>query len=139
MNKTNETIHCKPSQLLNLRYLPGVLAAVALLFVPKAFLSEMIPLGFFPEKLAWNILRLPEYLVLLTLIFVGYQILKIWCIRYEITTEELRHTHGILRRRHGYIELYRIKGAHVVGIKINIPVVRYQASIRKACHPSAYP
>jgi hypothetical protein len=50
MNKTNETIHCKPSQLLNLRYLPGVLAAVALLFVPKAFLSEMIPLGFFFGK-----------------------------------------------------------------------------------------
>jgi uncharacterized membrane protein YdbT with pleckstrin-like domain len=39
--------------------------------------------------------------------------LKIWCIRYEITTEELRHTHGILRRRHNYIELYRIKDFQV--------------------------
>jgi uncharacterized membrane protein YdbT with pleckstrin-like domain len=85
------------------------------------------------------LLKLPEYLAALVFLFFGYQILKVWCIRYEITTGELRHTHGILRRRHGYIELYRIKGAHVVGIKINIPVVRYQASIRKACHPSAYP
>jgi uncharacterized membrane protein YdbT with pleckstrin-like domain len=37
----------------------------------------------------------------------------VWCIRYEITTEELRHIHGILRRRHGYIELYRIKDFQV--------------------------
>jgi len=45
----------------------------------------------------------------LVLVFLGYQVLNVWCIRYEITTGELRHTHGILRRRHGYIELYRIK------------------------------
>ena len=45
MNRTSETIHCKPSQLLNLRYLPGVLAAVALLFIPKAFLTEIIPVA----------------------------------------------------------------------------------------------
>jgi uncharacterized membrane protein YdbT with pleckstrin-like domain len=109
MNKTNETIQCKPSQLLNLRYLPGALIAVALLFVPKAFLSEIIPVAFLPERLARHVLRLPEYLALLTLLFGGYQILKIWCIRYEITTGELRHTYGILHRRHGYIELYRVK------------------------------
>jgi uncharacterized membrane protein YdbT with pleckstrin-like domain len=113
MKKMDETIQLRPSQLVNLRYLPGVLAAVALLLVPKAFLSEIIPVGFLPEKLAWHVLRLPEYLALLTLLFVGYQILKIWCIRYEITTGELRHTHGILRRRHGYIELYRVKDFQV--------------------------
>ena len=113
MNRTNETIHCKPSQLVNLRYLPGALIAVALLFVPKAFLSEMIPLGFLSEKLAWHVLRLPEYLAALVFLFLGYQILKVWCICYEITTGELRHTHGILRRRHDYIELYRIKDFQV--------------------------
>lgn len=109
MNRKSEMIHCKPSQLVNLRYLPGVLAAVALLFVPKAFLYEMISLGFFPERIVWHLLKLPEYLATMVILFLGYQILKVCCIRYEITTEELRHTHGILRRKHGYIELYRIK------------------------------
>lgn len=113
MNRTNETIHCKPSQLLNLQYLPGVLIGAALLFLPKAFLSEIIPVGFLPEKLEWHVLRLPAYLATLLFLFPGYQILKVWCIRYEITTGELRHTHGILRRRHGYIELYRIKDFQV--------------------------
>ncbi len=109
MNRTSDIIHCKPSQLINLRYLPGILIGVALLFVPKAFLSEIIPVGFLPEKFARHLLKLPEYLTVLVFLFLGYQILKVWCIRYEITTGELRHTYGILRRRHGYIELYRIK------------------------------
>jgi uncharacterized membrane protein YdbT with pleckstrin-like domain len=113
MNRTSDIIHCKPSQLLNLRYLPGVLAALALLFVPKTFLSEIIPLGFLPERIVWHLLKLPEYLATLLFLFPGYQILKVWCIRYEITTGELRHTHGILRRRHDYIELYRIKDFQV--------------------------
>jgi len=98
---------------VNLRYLPGVLAAVALLFVPKAFLSEIIPVAFLPERLAWHVLRLPEYLAVPAFLFFGYQIVNVWCIRYEITTGELRHTHGILRRRHGYIELYRVKDFQV--------------------------
>jgi hypothetical protein len=51
MNRTSDIIHCKPSQLVNLRYLPGVLIAVALLFVPKAFLSEIIPVSFFAGKI----------------------------------------------------------------------------------------
>jgi uncharacterized membrane protein YdbT with pleckstrin-like domain len=113
MKKMDETIQLRPSQLVNLRYLPGVLIAVALLFVPKAFLSEIIPVVFLPERLAWHVLRLPEYLAVLVFLFFGYQILKVWCIRYEITTGELRHTHGILRRRHGYIELYRVKDFQV--------------------------
>ncbi len=112
-NSTDEIIRCNPSQLVNLKYLPGVLAALALVFVPKAFLAEIIPVAFIPEKLVGHVFRIPEYLAATGILFLGYQMIKVWCIRYEITTGELRHTHGILRRRHGYIELYRIKDFQV--------------------------
>ena len=118
MNHTDETIRCRPSQLVNLRYLPGVLITVALLFLPKDFLSEILPISFLPEKVAWHILRVPWYLMVLALLVLGYHILKVWCIRYEITTEELKHSHGILSRKHEFIELYRIKD-----FQVDLPLV----------------
>jgi uncharacterized membrane protein YdbT with pleckstrin-like domain len=113
MNHTDETIRCRPSQLVNLRYLPGVLLTAALLFLPKDLLSEILPVGFLPEKIAWHILRVPWYLMAWALFVLGYHILKVWCIRYEITTGELKHSHGILSRRYEFIELYRIKDFQV--------------------------
>lgn len=108
MPDNNENIRCKPSQLVNLNYFFSVLIALVLLhFIKDLFLQ--IPAELMPEKLEVQIFRLPQYAAIAAFLFMGYRVLKVWCTRYEITTGELKHTFGILHRRHDFIELYRIK------------------------------
>ena len=104
---------CRPSQLLNLENF-----LLTLLFIPIVILMDMMlkehHLAFFlPEKLAVHVNRLPVYLSILVMLNLIWQILKVYCISYEIDPEELRYYSGILSRKHEYIELYRIKDFRV--------------------------
>ena len=104
---------CRPSQLLNLENF-----LLTLLFIPIVILMDMMlkehHLAFLlPEKLAVHVTRLPVYLSILVMLNLVWQILKVYCISYEIDPEELRYYSGILSRKHEYIELYRIKDFRV--------------------------
>lgn len=106
-------IKCRPSQLVNLGHFFTVLLLLPLLFIPGSAIREFIPSGFIPDAVEVHILRLPFYVVSAASIKLGYHLLKTRCIRYEITPEELQYAFGILRRKHEYIELYRIKDFQV--------------------------
>lgn len=100
---------CRPSQLLNLENF-----LLTLLFIPIVILMDMMlkehHLAFLlPEKLAVHLNRLPVYLSILVMLNLIWQILRVYCIRYEIDPEELRYYSGILSRKHEFIELYRVK------------------------------
>ena len=100
---------CRPSQLLNLENF-----LLTLLFIPIVILMDMMlkehHLAFLlPEKLAVHVNRLPIYLSILVMLNLIWQILKVYCIRYEIDPEELRYYSGVLSRKHEFIELYRVK------------------------------
>ena len=112
MTDKNENIRCKPSQLVNLKYFFGVLIVLIVIRIIKDLMLQ-IPVELVPEKLEVQIIRTPQYAAIVALLFLGYRILKIWCNHYEITIGELKHTYGILHRRHDYIELYRVKDFHV--------------------------
>ena len=104
----------RPSQLINLEtYLLTILAVPVILLMDE-MLKQQLPVHFIPAKLVVHIYRLPHYLGAFVLLNLAYQVLRIYCIRYEIDAEELRHYSGIFRRKHEFIENYRIKGAHVV-------------------------
>jgi uncharacterized membrane protein YdbT with pleckstrin-like domain len=106
-------IKCRPSQLVNLGHFLIVLLFIPLVFIPNETISEFIPTELIPGSLEIHFLQLPVYLLLATFIKLGYHMLKIRCTCYEINPEELQHCSGILRRKHGYIELYRIKDFQV--------------------------
>lgn len=112
MTDKNENIRCKPSQLVNLKFFAGVLIALVLLNFITDLLIQ-IPSDLIPQNLEVQIIRIPQYAAIIAVLFLGYRILKIWCTQYEITTGELKHTYGILHRRHDFIELYRVKDFHV--------------------------
>lgn len=139
MIENTSYITCKPSQLLNLGNFLPVLVLIPALFLPDELVRQVLPVSYLPEKLAVHLFRLPVYLAVMAGLNLGYHILRIRCIRYEITPEELKHYSGILNRKHEFIELYRVKGAHVKGAIVNIQAAKYLASVRKASHPSAYP
>ena len=82
---------CRPSQLLNLENF-----LLTLLFIPIVILMDMMlkehHLAFLlPEKLAVHVNRLPVYLSILVMLNLVWQILRVYCIRYEIDPEELRY------------------------------------------------
>ncbi|TDO05385.1 PH domain-containing protein [Sunxiuqinia elliptica] len=110
MNNTKALhIKLKPSQLLNLPvFLLGILLIPGL-FLLDELLKLYLPVDFVPDKFERYILNLPVFLAVLFAGYLGYYMLKIYCIRYEISSEELRHYSGILNRKHEFIEHYRIK------------------------------
>ncbi len=110
MNNTKALhIKLKPSQLLNLPvFLLGILLIPGL-FLLDELLKMYLPVDFVPDKFERYILNLPVFLAVLFAGYLGYHMLKIYCIRYEISSEELRHYSGILHRKHEFIEHYRIK------------------------------
>ena len=110
MNNSKDTIiKFKPSQLINLPvFLLGVL------LIPGLFLLDDLIQQYWPTSFIWEefepyIRNLPVYLALLYAIFLGYHILKVYFIRYEISPEELFYYSGILYRKHEFLELYRAK------------------------------
>ncbi|MBN1950068.1 MAG: hypothetical protein JW801_02640 [Bacteroidales bacterium] len=139
MNETTSYITCMPSQLLNLGVVLRVLILIPVLLLLDEMLRESLAARFVPEQMAKLLLSFPALLGAIAGTCLLYQVLRVRSIRYEITPGELKIYSGILSRKHEYIELFRVKGAHVKGAIVNIPLARYLASVRKASHPSAYP
>jgi uncharacterized membrane protein YdbT with pleckstrin-like domain len=96
---------CRPSQLVNLGHFLLVLILIPALLLLGKLIGQHLPPEFIPDKLEPHIFWLPVFLA----IVAGYHMLRIRCISYEITSEELRYYSGILRRKHEFIELYRLK------------------------------
>ena len=108
-NKKALHIQFKPSQLLNLPvFLLGVLLVPSLLLLDE-LVKLYLPSDFIQAPFDSYLLNLPVYLSLLYAFYLGYHILRVFCIRYEISSEELRHFSGIMHRKHEFIEHYRIK------------------------------
>ena len=104
---------CRPSQLLNLENFLLTLLFIPIVIPMDMMLKEYHLAFLLPEKLAAHVNRLPVYLSILVMLNLIWQILKVYCISYEIDPEELRYYSGILSRKHEYIELYRIKDFRV--------------------------
>jgi len=102
-------IKCRPSQLVNLDNFLLVLILIPALFLLDELIRQHLPISFIQEKPEAYILRLPVYLAVIAGLNLGYHILRVRCVRYEITLEELKHHSGIFSRKHEYIELFRVK------------------------------
>ena len=100
---------CRPSQLMNLQTFLLTILSIPILILLKIMLEEQQVNSILPEKLAAHVDRLPIYLSVYILINLFWQILKIWCIRYEIDPEKLKYSSGIILRKHEFVENYRIK------------------------------
>ena len=100
---------CGPSQLLNLQTFLLTILSLPIVILLKIMLEEQHLSSILPEKLAIHIDRLPIYLLVYVLINLLWQILKVWCIRYEVDPEQLRYSSGVILRKHEFVENYRIK------------------------------
>ena len=100
---------CRPSQLMNLQTFLLTILAIPILVLLTIMLEEQQVSSILPEKMAVHIDRLPVYLSVYVLINLFWQILKVWCIRYEIDPEKLKYSSGIILRKHEFVENYRIK------------------------------
>lgn len=99
----------RPSQLVNLETFLLTILALPVILLMDEMLKHQLPIHFIPEKLIVHLYRLPYYLGAFVLLNLAYQILRVYCIRYEIHAEELKHYSGIFRRKYEYVENYRIK------------------------------
>ena len=104
---------CRPSQIINLETFLLTILVIPVILLMDELLKQHLPTLFIPMKLAVHIYRLPVYLGAFVLLNLAYQILRVYCIRYEIDSEELRHYSGVFQRKHEYIELYRVKDYRV--------------------------
>lgn len=100
---------CRPSQLLNLQTFLLSILAIPIGILLKITLEEQQLSAVLPEKLAFHVDRLPIYLSAYVLINLFWQILKVWCISYEIDPEQLRYSSGVILRKYEFVENYRIK------------------------------
>ncbi len=100
---------CRPSQLINLQTFLLTILSIPIVVLLKIMLEEQQVSSILPEKLAFHVDRLPIYLSVYVLINLFWQILKVWCIRYEIDPEQLRYSSGVILRKHEFVENYRIK------------------------------
>lgn len=103
----------RPSQILNLETFALTILAIPIIILVNQMLKHYLPIPFIPKSLIIHLYQLPIYLSAFVLINLAYQILRVYCIRYEIDTEELRCYSGIFRRKHEYVELYRVKDFRV--------------------------
>jgi uncharacterized membrane protein YdbT with pleckstrin-like domain len=109
MIENTSHIKCRPSQLVNLGHFLLVLILIPTLLLLGKLIGQHLPPEFIPDKLEPHIFWLPVFLAIVAGANLGYHMLRIRCIHYEITSEELRYYSGILRRKHEFIELYRLK------------------------------
>ena len=103
----------RPSQIINLETFLFTILAIPAILLMDEILKQQLPAQFVPAKLIVHIYRLPHYLGAFVLLNLIYKILRVYCIRYEIDAEELRRYSGIFRRKHEYVELYRVKDYRV--------------------------
>jgi len=99
----------RPSQILNLETFLLTILVIPVVILLKQMLKQQLPIPFIPENLNLHLYRLPVYLSVFVLMNMAYQILRVYCILYEIDTEELRCYSGVFSRKHEFIENYRIK------------------------------
>lgn len=111
-------IKSRPSQLINLETFLLTILAIPVILLMNEILKQQLPVHFIPEKLIFHLYRLPTYLGVFVLLNLAYHVLRVYCIRYEITSEELRHYSGIIKRKQEYIELFRVKD-----LKIEKPLI----------------
>lgn len=109
MIETTTYFKCRPSQLMNLQTFLLTILSIPIVILLKIMLEEQQLSSVLPEKLAVHIDRLPIYLSVYVLVNLFWQILKVWCIRYEIDPEKLKYSSGIILRKHEFVENYRIK------------------------------
>ena len=100
---------CRPSQLMNLQTFLLTILAIPIVILLNIMLEEQQVSSILPEKLAIHIDRLPIYLSVYVLINLFWQILKVWCTRYEVDPERLRYSSAVVLRKHEFVENYRIK------------------------------
>lgn len=100
---------CRPSQLMNLQTFLLTILAIPIVILLRIMLEEQQLSSVLPEKLAVHVDRLPIYLSIYVLLNLVWQILEVWCIRYEIDPEKLKYSSGIILRKHEFVENYRIK------------------------------
>jgi uncharacterized membrane protein YdbT with pleckstrin-like domain len=109
MNQINTRIRFKPSQLINLKWFVVTSLIIGLNIIYAREYEVFIRSPVVPENTGQLLIKLPLYISLLFLLLTSYRIIKVWCISYEISSEEIRMDSGILSRRHDFIELYRVK------------------------------
>ena len=100
---------CGPSQIMNLQTFLLSILAIPIVILMQIMIREQQLSSVLPEKLAIYVDRLPIYLSVYVLINLFWQVLKVWCISYEIDPEQLRYSSGVLLRKHEFVENYRIK------------------------------
>lgn len=100
---------CRPSQLMNLQTFLLTILAIPIVILLKIMLEEQQLSSILTGKLAVHVDRLPIYLSMYVLINLFWQILKVWCIGYEVDPEKLKYSSGIILRKHEFVENYRIK------------------------------
>lgn len=103
----------RPSQIINLETFVLTILAISAIILVDEILRQQLPFSLIPEKLTIHLYRFPTYLGAYVLLNLASKILQVYCIRYEIDTEELRHYSGIFKRKHEYVELYRVKDFRV--------------------------
>ena len=100
---------CRTSQLMNLQTFLLTLLSIPIVILMHIMINAQQLSCVLPEKLAVHIDRLPIYLSVYVLINLFWQILKVWCILYEVDPEQLRYSSGVILRKHEFVENYRIK------------------------------
>lgn len=100
---------CRPSQLLNLGIFLRVLILIPVLLFLHEMLRNFLPVQFLSEQLVSLLMNLPALFGAIAGICLILRVLQVRSTRYEITPEELKIYSGIFRRKHEYIELYRVK------------------------------
>ena len=100
---------CRPSQLMNLQTFLLTLLSIPIVILMHIMINAQQLSCVLPGKLAIHIDRLPIYLSVYVLINLFWQILKVWCILYEVDPEQLRYSSGVILRKHEFVENYRIK------------------------------
>ena len=109
MIETTVYFKIRPSQLVNLETFLFTLMVIPVILFLDELIKQNFPIPFLPETIVNHIYRLPAYLAAAAVLNLAYRVLRVYCIRYEIDPEELKIYSGIFRRKHEYVETYRIK------------------------------
>ena len=109
MNKINNQIKFKPSQLINWSCFVVTSIIIGLSIFYAREYEVLIRSPMLTGNAGRVLINLPEYLRFAFLLITIYRIVAVWCISYEISSEEIRMDSGILNRRHDFLELYRVK------------------------------
>lgn len=100
---------CRPSQLVNLQTFFLTMLSIPVVILMHLMLEEQQLSAVLSGNLAVQVNRLPVYLSVAVSVNLFGQILKVWCIRYEIDPGQLRYSSGVILRKYEFVEIYRIK------------------------------